>query len=215
MLLSVLRGIGSAQRSAGGAGVRAVEALPEAPVDTLVGRVLEGDRRAAAQLYQRHLPYLLGMAVRMLRSRAEGEDVVQDAFAIAFERLSTLRDPTAFKSWAAQITVSLVRKRIRRQRVFGSLFGVGHGQGHGEDATLELLAGPSSNGETRAELSLVAAVLVALPAEQRLAWMLRYVEGEELESVATLSGCSLATAKRRIAAASRRMNEHVAIEEDA
>jgi RNA polymerase sigma-70 factor (ECF subfamily) len=37
--------------------------------------------------------------------------------------------------------------------------------------------------------------------EQRLAWTLRHIEGERLEDVAARCGCSLATAKRRIAAA--------------
>jgi RNA polymerase sigma-70 factor (ECF subfamily) len=50
-------------------------------------------------------------------------------------------------------------------------------------------------------------ILDGIPANQRIAWALRYVEGEPLEGVATLSGCSLATAKRRIAAASRVLEE--------
>jgi RNA polymerase sigma-70 factor (ECF subfamily) len=48
-------------------------------------------------------------------------------------------------------------------------------------------------------------LLEALPIEQRLAWSLRYVEGEKLEAVAEQCGCSLATAKRRISAAHARM----------
>jgi RNA polymerase sigma-70 factor (ECF subfamily) len=44
-------------------------------------------------------------------------------------------------------------------------------------------------------------VLDRLPVNERLAWSLRHIEGEQLESVAVLCGCSLATAKRRIAAA--------------
>jgi RNA polymerase sigma-70 factor (ECF subfamily) len=44
-------------------------------------------------------------------------------------------------------------------------------------------------------------VLDELPAAERLAWTLRHVEGERLEQVARQCGCSLATAKRRIAAA--------------
>ena len=41
----------------------------------------------------------------------------------------------------------------------------------------------------------------------RVAWTLNYVEGETLEEVARLCGCSLATAKRRIAAAQRFIEE--------
>jgi RNA polymerase sigma-70 factor (ECF subfamily) len=210
MLLSVLRGVGAPSRKPGRSAVRALGPVPELPDEVLVGRVLAGESRAAGTLYRRHLPYLLGMVVRMLRSRADGEDVVQDAFAIAFDRLATLREPHAFKSWTAQIAVSLVRKRLRRQRLLGAFLG----EAAAPDATLELLAAASCSGEVRAELALVDGVLGSLPPAERLAWMLRFVEGEELESVAQLCGCSLSTAKRRIAAASARMDAHVTIEED-
>ena len=59
--------------------------------------------------------------------------------------------------------------------------------------------------ERRALLSRVYQVLDRIPVEQRLAWSLRYVEGEKLERVAEQCGCSLATAKRRIAAAHARI----------
>ena len=51
-------------------------------------------------------------------------------------------------------------------------------------------------------LARVYRVLEGMPANQRIAWALRHIEGEPLESVASLCGCSLATAKRRILAAS-------------
>jgi RNA polymerase sigma-70 factor (ECF subfamily) len=178
----------------------------EEPTDAvLVGRALSGDARAAAELYRRHLGYVLGMSVRMIGHRADGEDVTQDVFAIALERLDTLDDPAAFRPWAAQIAVNLIRKRIRRQRL-ARLLGLDRGA---PDATLEALAAPSGSAEARAELALVDAVLIRLPTDQRIAWMLRYVEGEELDAVARLSGCSLATAKRRIARAAAGIAAHL------
>ena len=50
-------------------------------------------------------------------------------------------------------------------------------------------------------LAAVYRVLDRLPVNQRLAWTLRYVEGEQLERVAELCNCSLATVKRRIKSA--------------
>jgi RNA polymerase sigma-70 factor (ECF subfamily) len=46
-------------------------------------------------------------------------------------------------------------------------------------------------------------VLDELPVEDRLAFSLHHIEGEKLEGVARLCGCSAATAKRRIARAQR------------
>jgi len=46
-----------------------------------------------------------------------------------------------------------------------------------------------------------------VPTQERLAWSLRYLEGEPLDMVAASCGCSLATAKRRISAAKRVIDE--------
>ena len=75
-----------------------------------------------------------------------------------------------------------------------------------DDATLTLLAGSNTAAEARAELNRVDIVLKTLDPKDRIAWTLRYVEGESLEDVARLCECSLATAKRRIVAARAAMS---------
>jgi RNA polymerase sigma-70 factor (ECF subfamily) len=213
MLLSVLRGIGSRPNPRRRAADTAKTAA-EGPSDAaLVRRARAGETQAAADLYRRHVAYVLGMSVRMIGTRADGEDVTQEAFAIALERLDSLADPAAFRAWAAQIAVNLIRKRIRRHQL-ARLLGMDRGT---PDATLEALATSHGNAEARAELALLDVALGRLPANQRVAWMLRHVEGEELETVARLTGCSLATVKRRIARAASGLAAHLgsgAIEED-
>jgi RNA polymerase sigma-70 factor (ECF subfamily) len=205
MLLSVLRGIGSRPNPKRRAPDTARPAA-EGPSDaSLVRRARAGDTQAAAALYRRHLNYVLGMSVRMIGTRADGEDVTQEVFAIALERLDSLSDPGAFRAWAAQIAVNLIRKRIRRQQLV-RLLGMDR---RTPDATLEMLAVSHGNAEARAELALLDVALGRLPANQRIAWMLRYVEGEELETVARLTACSLATVKRRIARAAAGLSAHL------
>ena len=52
-------------------------------------------------------------------------------------------------------------------------------------------------------------ILGELPVELRIAWTLRHMHEEPLEAVAELAGCSLATAKRRIAAAQQRIQKEL------
>jgi RNA polymerase sigma-70 factor (ECF subfamily) len=204
MLLSLLRGAGGRPGLPPRLGERRVPRVEEPTDEALVRRARSGEERAAAELYRRHVHYVLGLATRLMGHRGDGEDVTQDAFAVALERLATLEDPGAFRAWAAQIAVNLVRKRLRRRRL-GRLLGVDGGT---PDATLEALA-VASSVEAHAELALLDVALAELPTEQRIAWMLRYVEGERLENVAAACGCSLATAKRRIGRASARVAIHV------
>lgn len=178
--------------------------------DVLVERALAGDRWSREMLYRRHARYLLAIASRLLASRGEGEEVVQDTFVVGFEQLGTLRDPGAVRSWLARIAVSLVRRRLRRARLLRLL-----GLDENQDATLEGLAAPTLQPEERAELALVDRALGKMPANLRIAWMLRKVEGLPLPDVAAACACSLATVKRRIAQADEEMSRHVSVGEAA
>jgi RNA polymerase sigma-70 factor, ECF subfamily len=172
----------------------------------LVARAVEGDRWGREMLYRRHATYLLAIAARLIGNRGEGEEVVQDTFVTAFEQLRSLREPAAVRGWLAQIAVSLVRRRLRRGRLMRVL-GLDRGT---DDATLAALAAPGSNADQRAELALVDKALAGVSANVRIAWMLRLVEGLELAEVASACGCSLATAKRRIAAVQKRLQAELA-----
>jgi RNA polymerase sigma-70 factor (ECF subfamily) len=188
-----------------GAEVRALPAAGGVSDAALVERAKGGDRWAEEVIYRRHVGYIAGLVVRLLRSRSEMEDVVQETFALALERLGSLRDGDALRGWLAQIAVGQVRRRFRRRRLL-SLLGLDRSD---DDAPLEALAAEGQSAEVLAELAALDRLLQTLPVEQRIAWMLRYAEGDSLEDVARACACSLATAKRRIAAAEARVSLHV------
>jgi RNA polymerase sigma-70 factor (ECF subfamily) len=171
----------------------------------LVAGVRAGSVACKERLYRRHVAYVGGMAARMLRSIDQSEDVVQDSFVIAFSKMDSLREPAAFRGWLAQIAVSQVHRRLSRQRLLRFL-GLDRGL---DDAPLDELARDDTTAEVRSELAALDLVLQELPPRQRIAWMLRYVEGEPLEAVAEACDCSLATAKRWIAAGDERVKAHV------
>jgi RNA polymerase sigma-70 factor (ECF subfamily) len=93
----------------------------------------------------------------------------------------------------ARITVRLARRnlRLRKARRWVGLESLPSAEG----------IAPGASPEEKAILSSVYAVLHSLPANERIAWTLRHLEGETLPAIAELCGCSLATAKRRISAA--------------
>jgi RNA polymerase sigma-70 factor, ECF subfamily len=182
--------------------------LPDAVTDAaLVANAAAGDRWSREALYRRHASDLLGLATRLLGSRGDAEEIVQDAFIAGFERLGTLRDPAALRAWLSQIVVNLARHRLRRGRML-RLLGLDRGA---DDATLEALAAPGLHPEACGELALLDRALARLRADLRIAWVLRRVEGLELTEVATACGCSLATVKRRLADADAVVARHVSV----
>jgi RNA polymerase sigma-70 factor, ECF subfamily len=173
----------------------------------LVKRAREGDAWARDALVRRYFAPVLGAVARLLGDRHEAEDVAQDTFASFLEELDDLRDASAVRGWLFSIAVRKVHRRFRKRKLLRVL-------GFGSDQELGLadLASEDASPDQRAELVLLDRVLAKLAADARIAWTLRYVEGMNLEDVAQSCGVSLATAKRKIAAADRAVRAHVALE---
>jgi RNA polymerase sigma-70 factor (ECF subfamily) len=170
----------------------------------LVAAACAGQRAAEAVLYRRHARAVTAVTVRLLGRTADAEDVMQDTFLTAFERLRQLRDPQQFRSWVVRIAVRHVHRRFRRRRLLRVL-GLDRGQ---DDAALAQLAQSPIDTETRAELGRLDRALGALPARQRIAFMLRHVEGYELSEVADACEASVATIKRWLSRADEIVQLH-------
>jgi RNA polymerase sigma-70 factor (ECF subfamily) len=151
-------------------------------------------------LFRRYSSYVAAVAHRLLGRDDDVDDTVQEVFLAAVRGVAQVRDPAAVKGWLARVTVRSARQRLRK-RSLRRLVGLD------EPVVYERVADSSASAEERALLARVYRVLEGMPANQRIAWSLRYIEGEPLENVAALSGCSLATAKRWISAAAKVIEE--------
>lgn len=174
----------------------------------LVARACAGDRSAEEALYRTHVQAVTGLAMRLLGRSSEAEDVVQDAFITALSRISQLRERALFRPWLLRITVHEVHRRFRRRKLLRTL-GFQSGDAHDDDVSLARLAAPSCSPEARAELRALDRVLAELPTRERIAWMLRHVEGHELAEIAAACDTSLASVKRWIARADARVQAYV------
>lgn len=83
----------------------------------LVGRCRAGEEAAWGELVEHYSRYVYAIAVQGFRlAERDAEDVFQETFARAFERLGTLRDDSAFRPWLAQLTRRLCLDAIRGRR---------------------------------------------------------------------------------------------------
>ncbi|HUH12212.1 MAG TPA: RNA polymerase sigma factor [Longimicrobiales bacterium] len=83
----------------------------------LVERARDGDDRAFEHLVRRHLRAAHAVAFSLTGERADAEDVCQDAFIAALERLEKCREPDRFRSWL----LAIVRNRAHNFRRHSSL----------------------------------------------------------------------------------------------
>lgn len=173
----------------------------EAPTDAeLVAAARAGEVWAREVLCRRHMRLVLGLAQRLLMDRQEADDVAQDAFVEALQQLETLRNPQAFASWLCSIVVRRAGKHLRRSRLLARL-------GLRAPAPIDpsTLIAPNAPADVVHELRAVFAVVTRLPAQEAMVLVLRRIDGMELLDIAEQMQLSLATVKRRLAAAEVRL----------
>lgn len=152
---------------------------PPAPAD---------EPRAAGEIFERYSAYVARVVFRVLGRDADVDDVVQDVFSIVLAKRHQMDDVQSVRHWLAGIAVKRARDVLRRRKVRMAFL---RERPNYEETRV-------NNGELLAQLHQT---LDRLSPDLRIAWILRHVEGEALEDVAAICGCSLATAKRRVSAA--------------
>ena len=80
-----------------------------------------GERRAFGELVRRHGSAVRGVLRRMGAQAAEADDVAQDAFLTAFERIAEFRGEGTFAAWVKKIAARLYLRRLQRDRKLGAL----------------------------------------------------------------------------------------------
>src|SRR5437870_13324760 len=89
-------------------------------VTDLVRRAQQGDRDAFQALYREHVGRVYALCLRLSADAVRAEELTQDAFVRAWERLASFRGESAFSSWMYRLTVNVVlqeRRAARRRSV--------------------------------------------------------------------------------------------------
>ncbi|MBT8280728.1 MAG: RNA polymerase sigma factor [Muriicola sp.] len=86
--------------------------------ETLLKLCLKGDQRAQMEIYKRYYKAMYNTAVRIVKDRAEAEDVMQESFLNAFTKLHSFKGNVAFGAWLKRIVInkSLVSYRTRKKK---------------------------------------------------------------------------------------------------
>lgn len=152
------------------------------------------------EVYRRYAPYVAAVILRLTGRDSDIEDLVQDVFVEAARGIEALREPEAIKGWLATIAVRTTRRTLRLRRLRGFV-------GLDAGADYARAVDGAASQEDRLLLASVYRVLEKVAVDDRVAFALHHIEGEKLETVARLCGCSCATAKRRIARAQHALEQ--------
>jgi RNA polymerase sigma-70 factor, ECF subfamily len=137
--------------------------------DGLLAQIAEGDRRAFAQLMDRHIDRAHGLAKRVLGNKSDAEDVVQDAFMKVWQKAGQWQPGRAqFSTWLYRVVVNRCLD-LKRKPVNTALDNIAEQSDDRPDAYEDIVA--------RQRQAKIAAAVGDLPERQRTAIALSYTAG--------------------------------------
>ena len=164
-----------------------------APADeeaALVHRAQRGDVGAFTELYHAHSRWVFGVALRLVDSPAEAEEVTQDTFVQVWKSLSGFRAESQLRTWIHRICVNRCYRANAKRAA--------HRSEELPDDLVSTDPDPATVAVLRAQMGDLQQALAALPRGLRAALVLREFGGLAYEEVADALGITLTAARSRI-----------------
>ena len=178
----------------------------------LLRRIASGDLGAVAVLYDRHASMLLGLALRIVRDRAEAEDVIHDAFVTVGDRAGQyVVERGAVGAWLVTLVRNLSIDRTRRRDRRGAI--ARDVIAHDPEARVAATpVDPEAQLGAARERERVRRALAQLPEVQRTTLEIAFFEGLTYQEIAEREGVPLGTIKSRAARALTALREALGTE---
>ncbi len=159
----------------------------------IIKKVLEGERCDYAILVQRYERTVHAAALQILGDYHATQDTAQEAFIIAYEKLASLRDGSAFGAWIVKIARRQAFRWLRKNPASQPL-----------DEGIELSNG-NLNGQLDDESKHLLNSIARLPGHERRAVMMKHFGGHTAQSIADMTGHPVGTVTKRLSRAYTRL----------
>lgn len=171
---------------------------PEQNDGDLVRRARQREAAAFEQLYHTHVRRIYALCLRMTSDPRRAEDLTQQAFVVAWEKLPFLQSAEAFSGWLRRLAVNTVLVEFRTdqrrtRRVFAT----------DDPGALET---PASAFPAGSRLDLEQAI-ASLPPQARAVFVLHDVEGWRHDEIAQQLGVAIGTTKAQLHRARKLLQE--------
>jgi RNA polymerase sigma-70 factor (ECF subfamily) len=177
-----------------------------AEVAALVQRTLNGDTSAFEQLIVRYERRVLTLAMKLLGSPDDAQDAAQEVFLRVFKYIHRFDVQKPMSPWLMQMTVNvcrnIARERQRRWNTFPTTVET-------ETPVVSELRDPHAGVAEEQERQILWKLLETLPEKERLAVVLRDIDGRTTSEVAEILGSTETTVRSQISRARVRLKEAI------
>ena len=169
-----------------------------AEIDEAVQKFIDGEEEAFDRIVRRWEGKIYNLAWRMLASREDAQDVVQETFLSVFKSIRGLRDPGSFSTWLYRIALNHCYARQRSRKPMLYAVDYASSQSGDEEQLLSNIPAAEHGAEKLEILDIIRKALAGLSEEHRTAIVLKEYLGLSLEELASVMDCPLSTAKSRL-----------------
>ncbi len=158
-----------------------------------------GNRKAQYQLYKLYSKAMFNICYRMLNSIEEAEDLLQEAFAEAFNKLESFRFESSFGAWLKRIVVNRCINHLKKRKA-DLLYtdNLPEKDRHDNDDDYE---------ETKLEVKKIHKAMGLLPEGYRVIFSLYLLEGYDHAEIADILGITESTSKSQFSRAKVKIKE--------
>jgi RNA polymerase sigma factor (sigma-70 family) len=172
----------------------------------LVERCKRGERLAQYELYKHYSKAMLNVCMRILNHHGEAEDVLQEAFIDAFNKIGDFRQEATVGVWLKQIVVNKAINQLRTRRVqFVDIEDFRQGEGDYEIGDYH--SSKIDEEEVEFEVERVRKAVELLPEGYRVVLTLYLFEGYDHEEVASILHINESTSRTQYMRAKKRLLE--------
>jgi RNA polymerase sigma-70 factor, ECF subfamily len=167
------------------------------------------------ELFELYSSMVFGVALHVLGDREEALDVSQEVFIAIFRKMGSFRGESSLKTWIYRIVIRKASNRLRwwsRLRRKGTVSLESHltkeSVGQFVDGLKSDVQSPEDALLIKEEQAQIARLLLELPLHQRIAVVMRDIQGLSYEEIAESLSVSLGTVKSRIARGRELLKRH-------
>ena len=166
----------------------------------LVAECKQGSKKACFELYKLYSKAMLNIAFRVVGNMDEAEDVLQEAFLDAFNRIKDFRQETTFGLWLKQIVVHRSINLLRKRKMEWAELGDGELENIPDEE-------PDDQEEMLYKVERVKAAMKELPEGYRVVISLYLLEGYDHEEIGQILNISENTSRTQFLRAKRKLSE--------
>jgi len=165
----------------------------------VVKKACKGDAAAQAWLYQQYSKAMFNICIRMAATRNDAEDLLQDAFIIAFNKIRQLKEADQFGGWVKRIVVNECIKYTKKNILVKDV----------DEGSLENIAEEETEWWTTVDMGIIHNEIKALPEGCKQVFNLYVIEDYSHRDIAQELNISESTSKSQYHRAKNLLKERI------